>query len=150
MLQTLQPKQTDNSKLLKRYEKFQSLIAVLNEKEMPAALTKSVNEKISAINTHTGGESELLRDTGKEYTGTLKLIEKELGWVPKNYYATLWMTLGMSVFGLPFGVLFSLMIDNMAFIAIGLPIGMGIGSLIGMAKDRKAEQAGKQLALKYP
>ena len=150
MLQPLQPRTTDNGKLLKTFEKFGALVAVLNEKEMPAGPTRSVNEKIIAINAHAGPETDLLRDTEKAYTDTLKIIEKELGWVPKNYYTTIWMTLGMSAIGLPVGLCFSFFIDNMAFIAVGLPIGMGIGSFIGRAKDHKAEHEGKQLALKYP
>ena len=81
----------------------------------------------------------------KKQNKIIKLTEKELKIVPKNYYRNLWMVLGMSAFGLPLGVAFGLSLGNIGLLAIGLPIGMAIGTLVGSKLDKKALESGKQL-----
>ena len=75
----------------------------------------------------------------------IKLLEKELKIVPKNYYRNLWFIVGMSVFGLPLGVAFGISIGNLGLLGIGLPIGMVIGIAVGSGMDKKAHKEGRQL-----
>ena len=77
----------------------------------------------------------------------MKQLEKELKWVTKNHYRTMWMMLGMTTFGLPLGVAFGAALGNMAFLGIGLPIGMAIGIGVGISMDQKAANEGRQLEL---
>lgn len=81
----------------------------------------------------------------------VKLLEKNHKIVPKKYYQTLWMVLGMSAFGLPIGVAFGLIMGNIGLLGIGLPIGMGFGIGVGAYLDKKALNEGRQLDvdLKY-
>ncbi len=74
-------------------------------------------------------------------------MEKELKIVPRNYYRTTWMVIGMAAFGIPMGAAFGASLGNMAFIGIGLPIGMAIGISVGMGMDKKALKEGRQLDL---
>ncbi|MFY8110592.1 MAG: hypothetical protein ACOVKP_01170 [Flavobacterium sp.] len=83
----------------------------------------------------------------QKQTKIIKLLEKELKIVPKNYYRNLWSALGMSVFGLPMGAALGLSIGNIGLLGIGLPIGMLIGMLVGSQMDKKAFQEGRQLAI---
>lgn len=73
----------------------------------------------------------------------LKVFQKEYGMVGPGHYRTLWLSIGMAVFGIPFGLIFSSALNNFAFLGIGLPIGLSIGIAIGTAKDKQAQQAGK-------
>jgi hypothetical protein len=77
----------------------------------------------------------------------IKLIEKEVKLVPKNYYRNLWLTLGMAGFGIPIGVAFGASLGNMAFIGVGLPIGLAFGIALGTGMDKKALAEGRQLDL---
>jgi hypothetical protein len=72
-------------------------------------------------------------------------LEKELKVVPKNYYRTLWMALGMSAFGLPIGTAIGLFLGNIGLLAVGLPIGMGIGAVVGTNMDKKALAEGRTM-----
>jgi hypothetical protein len=81
----------------------------------------------------------------QKQTKIIKLLEKELKIVPKNYYRNIWLAVGMSVFGLPIGVAFGVSIGNMGLLAIGLPIGMAIGTLVGSRMDKKAFEENRQL-----
>ncbi|MEG9328701.1 hypothetical protein V6B16_12215 [Salinimicrobium catena] len=84
---------------------------------------------------------------------TLILSEKEQGNIRdfqeliNAINSTLWMPLGMPVFGLPIGVAISAITGKMAFIGIGLPLGMAIGSFDGVYLDKKAEKENR--ILKY-
>lgn len=73
----------------------------------------------------------------------VKLLEKNHKIVPKKYYQTLWMILGMSAFGLPIGAAFGYLMKNMGLLGIDLPIGMGTG--VGSYLDKKALAEGRQL-----
>lgn len=69
----------------------------------------------------------------------LKVFQKEHDMVSPSYYRTLWLSIGMSVFGIPLGLIFSSALNNFAFLGIGLSIGIAIGN----AKDKKAKEEGK-------
>ncbi|PHN04033.1 hypothetical protein CRP01_24435 [Flavilitoribacter nigricans DSM 23189 = NBRC 102662] len=104
-----------------------------------------INTEINDINTFPGEGKDLKRKIRAVRTSILKIVEKELKLVPRNYYRNQWMALGMSVFGIPLGVVFGSALGNLAFLGIGLPIGMSIGLAVGTNMDQKAQKEGRQL-----
>ncbi|RYD53670.1 MAG: hypothetical protein EOP52_04420 [Sphingobacteriales bacterium] len=104
-----------------------------------------LNQELLRVDQESDASPKLKRVIYSRQTQILRLVEKKLKIVPKNYYRTLWMVLGMSVFGLPFGVLYGLLVKNTAMLGIGLPIGMGIGVAVGASMDKKALKEGRQL-----
>lgn len=134
-----------NQKVNNSIEQFKQLIKVLNDKKMPVKIVEKINIDIAELNSSQVMGTSLSHLIKKKQNKIIKLTEKELKIVPKNYYRNLWMVLGMSAFGLPLGVAFGLSIGNIGLLAIGLPIGMGIGVLVGSKLDEKASANGKQL-----
>lgn len=139
----LRPEITAQSKFSKQMLVFQHLLDEIETRNIPPHIYQRIAERIEALNVMETGE--LQKKLFKSQSSIVRLLEKELKLVPKTYYQTLWMVLGMSAFGLPLGVAIGAALGNMAFLAIGLPIGMPIGMAIGMAMDRKAAQEGRQL-----
>lgn len=90
---------------------------------------------------------ELRKMIKKKQTRIIKLLEKELKVVLKNYYRNLWLSIGIAVFGVPIGVTFGTSIGDMAFLGAGLPIGLAIGIAVGAAMDKKALKEGRQIDL---
>jgi len=134
-----------NPKLAKSAYKVSSLLEAIGQKEIPESIQTQINEIITGVNDFPGPDTLLIKQMTSAKTSILKLLEKELGIVPKNHYQAQWMVLGMTVFGIPMGVAFGAALNNMAFIGIGLPIGMSIGIAIGNSKDKEASEKGKQL-----
>ena len=127
------------------YLKLQKLLNYLKKKELPHKIIESINQEIEELNSTSFTGKELSKIINKKYTLIIKLLEKELKIVPKNYYQNLWQTLGMATFGIPIGVILWLRMDNVVFLPLGLPIGMGIGIVLGLVIDYKAYKKGRQL-----
>lgn len=138
---------SDNAKLTRIYLQLGEYIKELNKKELPARIIEAVNQHIEEINMSSLSENSLMKLVKWKQMKLIKLIEKELKIVPKNYYRNLWLAVGMSAFGLPIGMAFGLILGNMGFLAIGLPIGMGIGIVVGSRMDKKAAESNRQLAI---
>ena len=130
-------------KVQNQYLHFQELVKELNTKQLNSQIIEQINVLINQINTTSA--TELKYVLPKTQSKIIKLVEKESKIVPKNYYKTLWMALGMSVFGLPIGLLFGLAVGNIVFLSVGLPIGLGLGVVFGTSLDNKAEKEGRQL-----
>ena len=137
-----------DKKLMRKFSDFEKLINELKKREVTSEIVNSVNQDIEGINSFVGSNKALLKQLRKTQSGIIKLIEKELKLVTKNYYRNTWLALGMA-FGIPFGVVFGISLDNMAFLGIGIPIGMAIGIAIGTAMDKKASNEGRQLDLEF-
>ena len=133
-----------DKKLAKAFQKMQNLIEALNKKETPEEVASVINKDIRMLNAFSGTNKEIRKVLSKTQSKILKLLEKELKWVPKNHYRNTWLALGMAAFGIPLGAAFSAA-GNSAGIGIGIPIGMVIGMAIGSQMDKKAEKEGKQL-----
>jgi hypothetical protein len=131
----------------KKYLVFSKLLKELRKKELPEDIIDPINMQIESINSFYGTTKELVKLMKKGQYAILKLLEKELKIVPKNYYRNLWMVLGMSAFGIPLGVAYGSLIGNMGMLGVGLPIGMVVGMAMGSAMDKKAKDSGKQLDL---
>lgn len=129
----------------KAYHQLGDLITALNKKELTPAVTDAVNAKIKEVNASAISGRALARFAKAKQGEILRVLEKEMKLVPRNYYRNLWLALGMTSFGLPLGVAFGIAMKNMGLLGLGLPIGMGIGLSKGTGMDKKAEQEGRQL-----
>jgi hypothetical protein len=136
-----------NAKVKELYFQFEKLLIELRKKELPDGVVLSINKEVEDLNTTSCSGSELRKILKEKQTRIIKLLEKELKLVPKNYYRNIWLALGMGAFGLPIGVAFASIIGNLAFLGIGLPIGMSIGVAVGTGLDKKAFNEGRQIDL---
>jgi hypothetical protein len=139
--------QTENKRLKAVHMQMVKLIAALEKKEVPEAIQDEVNVKVANLNAFTGSEKEFARALNQNYNYLVHLLQEKLNWVPKDFYRTQWMALGLSVFGLPLGVAVGIALDNMAFMAAFLPVGMAIGMGLGTGMDKKAAEEGRVLEL---
>lgn len=131
-------------KLIKAYDKMQNLLTALSKRELPISVLNIINKEIKDLNAFIGSDSKKTKALKKANARIIKLLEKELKLVAKNYYRNLWMVLGMT-FGIPFGTVFSSALNNYSFIGVGMPIGMVLGMAYGAKLDKKAEEEGRQL-----
>jgi hypothetical protein len=132
------------SKLFKLHIQLREILNALRKKKLTESIVTYINTDIDSLNALPNGE-QLQKTTKQKQTNILKLVEKELKIVPKNYYRNIWLPLGMSVFGLPLGAAFGLVIGNIGLLSVGLPIGMAIGVAVGVSLDKKALTEGRQL-----
>lgn len=136
-----------NKKLTYAYTQLDKLLTELKKRELPDDIVNSINIGIEQINAVSESEKELRKQIKKTQSSIIKLLEKELKLVTKNYYMTLWLAIGISAFGVPFGVALGAILGNMAYIGIGIPIGMVIGMAVGSVMDKKVFEEGRQLDL---
>jgi len=130
------------------YSQFDTLLSELRKKEVPDSIIQTINNEVEEINTSDSLTTKDLRKViKKKQTAILRLIEKDLKLVPKNYYRTLWLALGMTVFGIPLGVLAGVLLGQPGLFAIGLPIGVAIGVTVGTVMDKTAAKENRQLNL---
>ncbi len=121
------------------------LLKDLKVRELPENTVASINEQIEEVNNLSPEAKNVSKKIKTAESRILNLLAKGPGIVPKNYYTTLWLPLGMSAFGLPIGTAIFAITGNVAFIGIGLPIGMAVGSYYGSSLDKKAEKEGRVL-----
>ena len=136
-----------NKKLFNLYFQFTQLIKELGQKGLPAPLVESINKEINKLNSIDNSAPNLRMSIIKIQTRIIRLLEKEVKIVPKNYYRNIWISLGMAAIGLPLGVVIGLITKNMGLLAVGLPIGLAIGIAVGTALDNKALKEGRQLEI---
>ena len=136
---------SDNIKLNRIYVQFGELLKELDKKDLPVKSIESINQDITELNSISLVSANFSKLIKQKQTKIIKVIEKELKIVPKNYYRNIWLAVGMSAFGLPIGVAFGLSVGNMGLLAIGLPFGMAIGIAVGSKMDKKAFEEGRQL-----
>jgi hypothetical protein len=134
-------------KLQKDYEKLQRLLGELSGRDLPAALASRFRSRLDALNEIADGDPSLRKQVRKTYQSMMGTLQREMKWVPKGHYQSLWTGLGMAAIGIPLGVAFGLSLGNMAFMGIGLPIGLAIGISVGAGLDKKAAEEGRQLNL---
>ena len=60
-LKKLIRKNTDNNKLIKRYEIFDLLLSEILKKDIPDIVTSMLNQEVDAINNFTGTDQALKR-----------------------------------------------------------------------------------------
>lgn len=121
------------------------LLKELRKRNLKEESVKFINKKIEDLNHLPPEVAKKDKKLKAVKNDILKHLEKEHKLVTKNYYASLWLPLGMTAFGLPIGTVISAATGNVAFIGIGLPIGMAIGSLYGASLDKKAAKENRVL-----
>ena len=129
------------------YSQFNELIDELNTRVLPDSTVSAVNREIEEVNATAKVGNSMRRLLLKKQAKIVRLIEKEHKIVPKNYYRNLWLTLGLSAFGIPIGAAIGASVGNMGLLAIGLPMGMAFGMVVGARMDKKALQEGRQLTI---
>ncbi len=134
-------------KLQKSYQRYIQLVKAINEKDVPDDFASEVNRQIEELNKVPDGHAKLRKLIRKTRSSITNKVINELKYVPKGYYQVLWMTLGMTIFGVPFGMMFGYAMDNFGLFAVGLPMGLPIGMAIGAGLDKKAADEGRQLAV---
>jgi hypothetical protein len=134
-----------NFKLKDMYIQFEKLLIELRKRELPDEFVLSINNDIEDLNSISSSVDELRNMVRKKQSKIIKLLEKELKLVTRNYYRNLWLAIGMAAFGIPIGVAFGASLGNMAFLGIGLPIGLAIGIAVGKGMDKKAFEEGRQI-----
>ncbi|MCT4590629.1 MAG: hypothetical protein N4A71_22575 [Carboxylicivirga sp.] len=143
-IKELKPLTPDHKEIvLRSYERFKHLLIELRKKEIPVALVNAINVEIDHVNSVS--VADFKKSLRKAQANILKMVEKELKLVPKNYYRNTWLAVGMAAFGIPFGTALGMSTDNMALLGVGLPLGMAIGMAIGNQMDQKAIKEGRQL-----
>lgn len=142
------PKSVSDYRLFEIYNQFDMLLSELRKRELADTIIQTINKEVQEINSnHSSTPNDLRKLVKKKQTAILRLIEKELQLVPKKYYRTLWLALGMTVFGIPLGVLAGVVLGNPSLFMLGLPIGVAIGLTVGITLDRKAVKENRQLNL---
>ena len=139
----------DLSDLHKRevYSRIQDLFAALEGRQLSGVVVDKLNQDISAINSISSNDQDFTKFIKRRQSAIVKLLEKEMKIVPKNYYRNLWLAVGMAAFGMPIGVAFGTSIGNLGLIGVGIPVGMAIGIAIGTTLDKKAFAENRQLNL---
>ena len=117
-----------------------ALLEHLEVRHLPEASVDWINEQIKGWNNRKVASEDDEKELKLLKKEILSYLQKQHNLVPEGYYSTLWMTLGISAFGLPFGVVLYALTDNSAFIAVGLPLGIAFGFAFGAFLDRKAEK----------
>lgn len=138
---------SDDVKLNQIGNQFHLLLKELRTRQLPDAIIQTINKEVEVLNSTILINTDLRKLIKKKQTAIVSLIEKELKIVPKNYYRTLWLALGMTAFGIPLGVLAGVLLGKPGLFAIGLPIGVAIGVTVGTAMDKKAVKEDRQLNL---
>ena len=144
-----QPNIETDKKLQSAFERFSQLLDELRKRKLPDTIVQEINRPINQANAANENPKASRKILKKQQYAIIKLLEKELKIVPKNYYRNTWIPLDMTTFGLPIGVALGTALGNIAFLGIGLPIGMAIGLAVRTEKDKKAAAEGRQLDLEY-
>lgn len=132
----------------KHFEELKNLLNDLRERPLSEDIKREINAKLVKLNNLNSTEAGFSKQVAKTKSEILDLLQKKLKMVPQNYYTSLWLSLGMTAFGLPIGAVIFALTGNIAFLAVGLPLGMGLGSFYGMSLDRKAAAARKVIVLR--
>ena len=142
----LSPSDSAPKRLVKCHNKLQLLLNAIAEKEIGPDSISNINQEIEQVNAAASVDEKAHKKAhNRAYNRISKLVQKEYGYVPKGYNLALWMSIGMSVFGIPMGMGIGLAVDNMGLLGIGIGSGMAIGMAIGAGLDEKAKKEGKQL-----
>lgn len=139
------PNIEQDKKLNNKFAHFEKLINELKKKKIPSDIVSSINQHIEDVDSFYRTDKEFRVQIRKSQNRILKLINKELKLVPKNFYRFRWMSMGISIFGVPLGVILGSSTGIWGLFGIGLPIGVIIGMAIGAGMDKNAFKEGKQL-----
>ena len=138
------PGSRNDEMLEAEYVQLTKIVNELSGKTLPVHITLQINDELARVNYFTGSKKELLRQIRRSQARILRLLEKKLNLVPRNYYRNTWSFIGISFFGIP-AVLAGFIIGNLELMAAGMPLGICVGMAIGHLMDKRAVQNGYQL-----
>jgi len=144
-IKELQTEHLQDPKAIKSGLRLNALLEASRKKDISEETVEYINTLIEEINMSSLTDKEWKKSVRRKQSKILKRLEKAEKLVPKNHYQTLWMSIGMAVFGIPLGTALGVVTDNMGLLGAGLPIGLAIGLAVGAAMDKKAEDEGRQL-----
>lgn len=144
-LKELHSEHLQDLKAKKSADRFQQLLTDLRKRELSESTIASINSAIQDLNNSSLNDKSWRKLLRRKQTAVLKVLEKNEKLLPRNYYQTLWMSIGMAVFGIPLGTVLGVATDNMGLLGAGLPIGLAIGLAVGASMDKKAAAEGRQL-----
>lgn len=137
---------SENEKVNHLLKEINRLITELNQRDLPDGLYAKIATELQIMRGFSTENEKVLKNELKKGRGRiLKILEKEVRLVPKNYYRNQFTAIGITAYGIPMGVAFGAALGNMAFLGVGLPLGLAIGVAIGTQKDKKAAEEGRQL-----
>ena len=134
-----------NVRLRKRFIFLRRLLNEVQKKEIPADISTRINERIEEINLFAGSNKELLRTVNKSLYFIVKLLERKLKIVPRSFYRTRWLIMGMFLIGIPLGAIIGYVMGKMVYLGLGIPTGLLIGLIIGTQLDKKTLDENRQL-----
>lgn len=136
---------SNTAKLENAFNQFDTLLTELRKKEIPSQLIDRINAHVVEINSFAGSGTDFGKFIKMKQSAIVNLLAKEAKIVPKNYFQTIWMSMGMAAFGIPIGVAIGTATKNMGLLGVGLPIGLGLGVVVGRKMDEKAAKENRQL-----
>lgn len=136
---------SNTAKLENAFNQFDTLLTELRKKEIPSQLIDRINADVLEISSFAGSGTDFGKLIKMKQSTIINLLAKEVKIVPKKYYQTAWMSMGMAAIGIPIGVTIGIFAKNMGLLGIGLPIGLGAGVAIGRKMDEKAAKENRQL-----
>lgn len=83
-------------KLEATYNQFDTLLLDLRKKEIPSQLIDRINTGINEINSFRGSGTDFGKFIKMKQSTIVTLLAKEVKIVSKNYYQTIWMSMGMA------------------------------------------------------
>jgi len=134
-----------NVRLRKRFIYFRRLLNEIKKKNIPEDISARINERIEEINFFAGSNKELQRTVNKSLYFIVKLLERKLKIVPRSFYRTRWLIMGMILIGIPLGAIIGYVMGKMVYLGLGIPSGLIIGLFIGNQIDKKALEENRQL-----
>lgn len=132
-------------KMERRFARLEKLLEEVRKKDLEEALVVKINQQVDSLNQISSSGGKMRKPIRRHHSKIIQLLEKEAKIVPRNYYTSLWMGIGMSAFGIPLGIAFGTAMENMGLLGVGIPIGLGIGLAVGAGMDKKAKEEGRQL-----
>ena len=135
----------NNKNLTRLVDQYTALLSEVSKRNLPDDIVEVINTEIQQVNESSGPPSEVIKSLKKIQSRLLKELEEKMSIVTIGHFRNTWLVMGIAIFGVPLGAAFGLAINNMGMLAIGLPIGVAIGIAVGMNKDKKAFDEGRQL-----
>lgn len=135
----------EDAKIASAYKQLGELLNELEKRTLPPEIVALIDGEIDHVNVASDTDKRFAKTVKLAEAKIVKVVEKEMKIVPKNYYKKFWALLGFTLFGLPIGVAIALSLGNIGLLGVGLPIGMALGLAVGSSMDKKAAEEGRQL-----
>lgn len=127
------------------YSCFRNVIASLSEKDLTAAQSRAIQEKLTSLHL-TEAKENPKKFYKKQLQEFLAFLKKEYDFTTERHYTELYMVYGMSLgsaIGLAIGSAIDIIIGTSVGMSMGIGVGICFGLLWGAKKDNEAKSLGK-------